>query len=369
MRDKVISAIFICIFAVFALGQWLLPDQTFSFQERRKLAQMPDISGNSIIYGTWMSKFDDYISDQFPVREKLRMLRNTAELSLFQKLDAGGIYQAGTSLYANGDWIRNTDAAKKFSEKLLKMAGLFPDSSGLYYCIIPDKSHYIDSGLHPVYDTALMRETAGGYLASSDFKEIVIDDTLTAESYYRTDLHWRQECLEGAAARIGDMLCAGADDIIQQLFEQAVQRSFSPFYGGYYGPYAQKIMPDTLNYLTWPWLENVTVTDLTTGEKLPVYNEDRLGGMDSYDVFLNGAAACIGMENDGGLSEKTLVVFRDSFAGPLVPLLAPFYKHIVLIDLRYMSAGSVRGYVHEEQPDILCLYSTAAAWQNENLRI
>ena len=52
MRDKIISAVFICIFAVFGLGQWLLPDNELSFQERRKLAQMPDVSMNSIIYGT-----------------------------------------------------------------------------------------------------------------------------------------------------------------------------------------------------------------------------------------------------------------------------------------------------------------------------
>ena len=93
MRDKIISAVFICIFAVFGLGQWLLPDYELSFQERRKLAQMPDVSMNSIIYGTWMAQFDDYISDQFPARAKLRALRNTAELYFFQKLDAGGIYR------------------------------------------------------------------------------------------------------------------------------------------------------------------------------------------------------------------------------------------------------------------------------------
>ncbi len=369
MRDKIISAVFICIFAVFGLGQWLLPDNELSFQERRKLAQMPDVSMNSIIYGTWMAQFDDYISDQFPARAKLRALRNTAELYFFQKLDAGGIYREKGSLYANARLPQNDAAVEKFAEKLLKMAGLFPESAGLYYCIIPDKSHYIDAGLHPVYDMELLRGTVEKLVSVSGLQEIIIDDTLSADSYYCTDLHWRQECLEGAAARIAEVLEKGMGSVVSEVFAEAVEKSFEPFYGAYYGPYAQNITPDTLNYLTGPWLENVTVTDLTTGAPMPLYAEDWLGGMDSYDIFLNGAAACIGIENTDSLSDKTLIVFRDSFAGPLIPLLAPLYKYIVMIDLRYMPADRVHDYVTADRPDILCLYGAASAWQSDSLRI
>lgn len=60
--------------------------------------------------------------------------------------------------------------------------------------------------------------------------------------------------------------------------------------------------------------------------------------MDAYDLFLTGAAAFLILENKNNLGGRELVIFRDSFASSLAPLLMEGYSKITLIDLRYLSS-------------------------------
>lgn len=57
-----------------------------------------------------------------------------------------------------------------------------------------------------------------------------------------------------------------------------------------------------------------------------VYNTSKLKGMDSYEVYLDGASSYITIYNDLAETERELVVFRDSFGSSLVPLLVDKYK-------------------------------------------
>ena len=80
--------------------------------------------------------------------------------------------------------------------------------------------------------------------------------------------------------------------------------------------------------------------------------------MDAYDVFMGGASALQIVENPENKSGRELIVFRDSFASSLVPLLLEGYSKITLIDLRYMSSSLLPELVTFADQDVLFLYST-----------
>ena len=61
-------------------------------------------------------------------------------------------------------------------------------------------------------------------------------------------------------------------------------------------------------------------------------------------------------ENDTG---KELIVFRDSFASSLIPLLVEGYDKITLVDTRYISPKILNKYIEFNNQDILFLYSTS----------
>ena len=57
--------------------------------------------------------------------------------------------------------------------------------------------------------------------------------------------------------------------------------------------------------------------------------------------------------------QRELLVFRDSFAGSLIPLLLPAYSRITLIDTRYVDSRYLAEFVDFHGQQVLLLYSEA----------
>ena len=66
--------------------------------------------------------------------------------------------------------------------------------------------------------------------------------------------------------------------------------------------------------------------------------------------------------------EKELVIFRDSFASALAPLLAEGYAKITLADIRYISPALLGQYLSFDKQDVLFLYSTSVLNHSETLK-
>ena len=74
------------------------------------------------------------------------------------------------------------------------------------------------------------------------------------------------------------------------------------------------------------------------------------------------------IENPNAESSKELIVFRDSFASPLAPLLASGYKKITLVDIRYLPSPSLQKYIQFQNQDVLFLYSTSVLNHSKTLK-
>ena len=111
---------------------------------------------------------------------------------------------------------------------------------------------------------------------------IDLTQSLTLEDYYRTDTHWRQECLLDTAA----LVCQAMGVTPPQESDYVPTTLSRPFYGVYYGQAALPMEPDSIQLLTSELLDNCTVYDYETGKTSAVYNLDKLDSPDLYDVFL-----------------------------------------------------------------------------------
>ena len=85
-------------------------------------------------------------------------------------------------------------------------------------------------------------------------------------------------------------------------------------------------------------------------------------------MFLNGATPLQTIENPNAATDRELVIFRDSFASSLAPLLCEQYCTITLIDLRYMVSGLVPQYVTFTNQDVLFLFSSWVVNESAMLR-
>ena len=60
--------------------------------ERRPLAQLPDISTGTILSGKFMTGFETFTLDQFPLRDTFRSLKSFASFYIFRNKDNNNIY-------------------------------------------------------------------------------------------------------------------------------------------------------------------------------------------------------------------------------------------------------------------------------------
>lgn len=341
------AAVFLAVLFGFSLLHLALPDREVSRSERRRLAQLPPLSSG------FSDKLEEYMLDQFPLREQLRTVNSLVRLYGLGQADIHSIYLHGGGAFRMDGPLQEKQvrhAAAVFSAVQEKY---FP-SLPAHYVIVPDKNAKAETG-RPRLDTETMRGIVREALPG--MTEIDIWDLLSADDYYKTDPHWRQERLLPVAAAICEALGADAPGTF-------TEKTLSPFYGAYYGQAALPMAPDTLTYLESADTKAAKVTGPELDGAQPVYRPELLDGTDGYDVFLSGAQAVLTVTSPNVHNGRHLVLFRDSFGSSLAPLLLGSFERITLVDLRYISAARLTDYADlSDATDVLYLCSTAV-WNN-----
>ena len=341
------AAVFLAVLFGFSLLHLALPDREVSRSERRRLAQLPPLSSG------FSDKLEEYMLDQFPLREQLRTVNSLVRLYGLGQADIHGIYLQGGGAFRMDGPLQEKQvrhAAAVFSAVQEKY---FP-SLPAHYVIVPDKNAKAETG-RPRLDTETMRGIVREALPG--MTEIDIWDLLSADDYYKTDPHWRQERLLPVAAAICEALGADAPGTF-------TEKALSPFYGAYYGQATLPMAPDTLTYLESADTKAAEVTGPELDGAQPVYRPELLDGTDGYDVFLSGAQAVLTVTSPNVHNGRHLVLFRDSFGSSLAPLLLGSFERITLVDLRYISAARLADYADlSDATDVLYLCSTAV-WNN-----
>lgn len=360
-RQILVCAVFGAILVLTAAALLLRPAQDVSREERRTLAQFTSYAGWTPASGQektlagYFSQLETVLLDQFPARGRLRQLRSFSKLHLFFQRDAGGYYVAGGSIGKIEDALNEKAATDALSTLQQLDTELFAPARR-YYAVVPDKNYYLAAANgYPAMDYAALSSMVDEALGQT-CEKIELAPLLSADSYYATDPHWRQEALLPIADAILETMGASppASGVLWQT------QTLSPFYGAYSGHSAIGVQPDALQYLYLPAFSDVTVYNLETDETVGVYEMDDFENVDPYDVFLGGAAAFLRIENPAQKNGRRLVILRDSFGSSLAPLLIPAYAEITLVDIRYLSPKLLPQLLEvTEDTDVLYLYSTS----------
>ncbi len=330
-----------------------------SLSERRVLKSFPDFlvetgAGRRKRNEKFAVEFEEYALDNFVGRDFFRRIKAYAAYDFFRQKDNHGIYVSNGNAYK---LLKiNERSIAQSAEKIKKMRNLLPDHLNVYYSVIPDKGAYVNTNQgYPRVDY----ETIERILADKmpDFQYIDLREVLKAESFYITDIHWKQE-------KLGDVLrqLSKAMNFEEISMGDVNKQVFDNFYGVYYGQSALPLSSEKLICLQTSGLSNSKVSYFNTKtmqmEEGEMYDELLFDGTDPYDVYLRGPQPLIIIENPDAATEKELFLFRDSFSSSLAPLLTGSYKKITLIDLRYLAGPVVEELVNvKENSDVLFLYS------------
>lgn len=351
-QSKVTIIIVGMIYAVLTMICFCKPAEEYSFSERRKLAKKPELSAESISSGNYMSQTEAYVTDQFPFRDTWRAIKANISMDLLGKTDINGIYEEDGYLCAM--------EYPMDKESIVRAGAIF---TGIYerylqgteakiYCaVIPDKSYFLAEGKYLSMDYEQFFEEIYGQM---DFaKPIEIQKYLALSDYYRTDTHWKQEEIVDVAKLLAEKMGTAISG------EYRVETVELPFYGVYYGQAALKMEPDTLRYCTNDVLKQCKGYDYENNREIGVYDVSKAAGRDPYEMFFGGNISLAEITNPKADTDKELLVFGDSFARSLLPLMAEGYAKITLVDIRYLPSSYIGNYVTFSNQDVLFLYSTS----------
>ena len=352
-----VFTVFIAFFVVMCAICYLNPQETSS-AERRPLAQFPEeITWQGVVDKTVIDEFEDYSVDQFPFREFFRGIKANFQLNVLQLKENNGLaVEDGYIVKIEQDFVdKNVDYSvgklQAYYEKFVK------DNGGNHYvALIPDKNYFLGKYHgYPSPDYSALTDKVTTALPGMQYIDLY--GSLELEDFYRTDTHWSQD-------KIGDVVdkLAAEMGIADRLSGNYTENRLEGFEGVYYGQSALKPTPDTLVYLTNDVLNACTVYDYETKQTLPIYNLEKFGGNDGYDVFLSGTKPLLRIDNPNGPEGKTLVVFRDSYGSSITPLLVEAYETVYVVDIRYIDANVLSLYQMMKQidfngADMLFLYS------------
>ena len=99
-----------------------------------------------------------------------------------------------------------------------------------------------------------------------------------------------------------------------------------------------------------------------------MYDSSKLDERDQYSVFFGGNHAMIDIQSTQ-TEKRRLLVFKDSYANCFLPLLAPYYREIVVIDPRYYT-GKLSSVMSDKQfDDVLFLYNANTFFADTSLEL
>lgn len=365
------AAIVVSLWLILTGFTWFSSDQVYSFSERSYLDKFPELSVENILEkgdNSFMSEFNSYTLDQFPLRDAFRQLKAVFHLYALNQSDNNDKYIhdgyiAEMALLNETVFQKNLASIQRIYEKYLKDA----ENCNVYMAVIPDKNYYLagPSGHMSLDYTDLFgRVEANAPWAT----HISLLDKLDVTDFYRTDTHWRQEKLLDVAQKVANAM--GNKGPEKEDF--TVQKLEDTFYGVYYGQIALPVAGEDMFLLRSDVLDNCLVSYDGAEAVKGVYDWDRSkvelvakpnGGYnvygDMYEVFLSKESGKIVIENPNATTDKELVVFRDSFGRSFIPLLVQDYAKVTILDTRWIAGGTymLNNHITFENQDVLFLYS------------
>ena len=342
---QITTAVLFCLFiGGFGLLHLILPDRTFSPTENRNLSTLPAFSWDALVDGSYTADLEEYLSDQFPLRDDWMGLKARYEW-LLGKREFHDVFLSDDTLISK---ITDTSRAENNLEHILKLLektdrpvylGLIPTAAEIWKDKLPEGAPAFDQSayLEQAKELGAIWVDIAGKLSEHSDEQI----------FYRTDHHWTSL---GAYYGYSALLEATGLEVPALGEGKTVS---SDFYGTLYSTSGiHWLEPDTIEYYVFG--DEITVENGLTGEIGGLYVESKLAEKDKYSSFMGGNNPLYIIRNPNAATDKKLLVVRDSYTDSLAPFLSQTYSEIHLVDLRYYRV-SVADYAEMVEADEIFL--------------
>ena len=343
---KIIASIISIIVIIFLLLILLIPKQNFSDNENRFLEVFPKISISSIVSGDFQSKMCNYISDHFPLREKLLGFKNKIDHFL-------GISRINNVYYSKDNYLIEEYNKPKNNYKISRIINRFIENNSnkkIDFMLVPTSALVYDNKLPKYNISNSENDTIEFYKDNLKLNFIDVRDNLIKHNneyiYYKTDHHWTTL----GAYYAYEEYC-NVNNLTKNIFR------FVKVDNNFRGTLYSKILDNSIemDYIIKVDDDNKYQVIIDNNQTNSFYDYSYLRKKDKYSYFFGGNKGLITITNDNGKDE--LLVIKDSYANNFIPFIAKNYKKIYVIDPRYYNE-SIEDFIDNKYvSNILFVYN------------
>ena len=335
MRNKIFFSIFMIIWIILILLNFIIPKKQFSEQENRYLAKIPEFSFEDLVNGRYAESLDTYINDHFIFRNFWLKLNSVVQLST-GKTENNGVY-IGEDGYLF-EKFEYTDVQEKNLKKATDVINNFAlkTNTPTYFLLVPNSIYINKDKLPKNVQIANQKEIIEKIYSNcnSNVKTINVIDTLQANKdvqlYFKTDHHMTSL----GTYLIYKEFCDVANIHATPITEYRQEIVSSDFLGTFDSK-AQVLNQETDKIKVYKNDINTNVEGNYDGNIYnSIFNEEYLNKKDKYSYFLNGNNAKVVIKTKVD-NDKKLLVIKDSYAHILSQFLCDNYEEIHFIDPRY----------------------------------
>lgn len=341
-------------------------DGEFSENENRILKQKPQLSLNNIFSGEFTKQYEEYITDQFILRDFWVRVKANMDVVAMKK-DSKGIYFGKDGYLLQKFSKPDMNILDKNIEGINKLALSNKDIT-VYFMSIPLSSEVLKDKLPPFATTYDQMEVVkyGQSKIDKRVKFIDVYETLKSKKdeyiYYKTDHHWTTK---GAYYAYRDFCSkVGLKPYDSEYFN--IEKVTDEFYGTLYSKVNYSgLKPDYIETYTYKkeLKYDVEYMDTETSSS-SLYETKHLDSKDKYSVFLDGNHALTKISTSAPNNKKILIL-KDSYAHCFVPFLTAHYSEIHMVDLRYFNMN-VNDYITQFNIDEVLMLYNISSFSQEN---
>ncbi len=376
MKEKIAAwlpiGVFLCLIALLSAWNLLRPTRTFSENENRVLTQFPELSAESVLEGTFSEKYEEYLADQFPMRDSWISLKTRTELLLGKK-DINNVF------FGKNGWLidkykgtlseERTQANLERLGSFMQFAAEKLGSDHVRAMLVPTASGVLDNRMPAFasdFDQAALLEKAAALCPDDTFLNLLplLQEHKEEPIYYRTDHHWTT-----LGAFYGYTAWAESIGLTPYGREDFSEETVADdFYGTTHSKINLPVYPDSIIRYTprFPAAYHL-IFNLGEKESDSLYDESKLEGKDKYSYFLGGNNSIVTITSSTGEKGRRLLIIKDSYSHCFAPFAVNHFEETTLIDLRYFNLGVQTFLEQEDFTDVLVLYSTANFADDRNL--
>ena len=353
-----ISRIFLLFLFLVILVNVIVPDRMMSTAENRMLTSRPLLTANSIVTGSFMSQFERYLSDQFVLRNWFTNLAINTRRIGGNRLENGVFLGRDNQLLED---IVTGDADELWAniEGIQSFVRRYPTVNH-HMMIVPDAANIWSDKLPPLASVAdqnrqinLVRGELENELTWLDVSTALSEST--EKIYYQTDRYWTSL---GAFIAFQDVASSlGIDGDFTMDF--AAFPVTIDFRGGL--ATRSGFLPGTREeiFIYVPRGEGADIIVNYIDQQrrtTTLFEQAMLETGNQHQIFLGGDTSILSIRT-ASLSERRLLIIKDTFANNFVQFLTPYFREIIMVDPRYYTGTIEEIMTHYRITDSLILYS------------